>query len=187
MGQPIQTNTLFLDRDGVINRRTPGEYVARWEEFTFLPGALEAMPKLALLFDRIVIVTNQQGVAKGLMTAADLDDMHEKMMNAINQAGGRIDRIYACTQLATSQLNGRKPAPDMALQAKADFPEIAFDRSVMVGDSLSDLQFGHGLGMKNVWITTKTDELTRIQTWVDEDPTGCWQSHASLLDFALIF
>jgi histidinol-phosphate phosphatase family protein len=150
--------TLFLDRDGVLNRRLPGAYVRHWEEFEWLPGVLNAWQLLSRHFGRIIIVTNQQGIGKGLMTDQELNAVHQQMKKEVGQAGGRIDQIYYCADLASKTNNCRKPAPAMAWKAKADFPEIDFSRSVMVGDSISDMAFGQRLGMYNVLITTKQEE-----------------------------
>ncbi|MEN0003458.1 MAG: HAD family hydrolase [Bacteroidota bacterium] len=158
-----QSWTLFLDRDGVINRRLPGAYVQQWEEFEFYAGNLEALAQLSKWFATIIVVTNQQGIGKGMMSAADLEQVHERMRASIEAAGGRIDAIYYCPDLKTKADHCRKPRPALALQAQADFPQIHFERSIMVGDSLSDLQFGHRLGMKTVWITTKLEELEQIE------------------------
>ncbi len=158
-----RVDTLFLDRDGVLNERLPGAYVRRWAEFRWLPGVLQALALLAPHFSRIFIVTNQQGIGKGLMTEQALAAIHQRMMQDIEAAGGRIDAIYHCPELASRPGNCRKPAPAMALRARADFPEVDFAGAVMVGDSLSDLQFGQQLGMYNVWISGKAEEETAVR------------------------
>ncbi len=150
--------TLFLDRDGVINERIPGSYVRKVEEFVFLPKVLDALSILAQHFATIVIVTNQQGITKGVMTEEDLQSVHQAMKQAVSVAGGRFDEIYYCKELATSNPWCRKPNPGMAHQAKADFPQIDFTKSIMVGDSISDMEFGQRLGMKTVYLPTKEEE-----------------------------
>lgn len=147
--------TLFLDRDGVINERLPGQYVRSFDQFSFLPGVLDALALLAEHFDPIVIITNQQGIGKKLMTVNDLKIIHRQMMERIEQEGGRIDAIYFAEEHEQYVPYHRKPAPGMALQAKSDFPHIAFHRSVMVGDSESDIAFGRKLGMKSIGIATE--------------------------------
>lgn len=154
---------LFLDRDGVINRRLPGAYVRRWEEFEFLPGVPAAVARLSARFDRIFVITNQQGVGKGVMTEAEVEEVHARMREAIETAGGRLDGIYCCPHLAADQCPCRKPRPGLALQARADFPEVRFDRSLLAGDSLSDLQLGDQLGMANIWVDTKKDDRAAIE------------------------
>ncbi|MEL7120294.1 MAG: HAD-IIIA family hydrolase [Bacteroidota bacterium] len=155
--------TLFLDRDGVINRRLVGDYVKYWGEFQFIPGVLEAMPFFAEHFGRIVVVTNQQGVGKGLMRIEKLNLIHDKMVKAIEAIGGRIDKVYACTDLSQKVPNCRKPNPGMAEEAKVDFPAIDFKKSIMVGDSITDIQFGEQLGMCTVWVRGKEDEYKRLR------------------------
>jgi len=165
MNQPYARasyTTLFLDRDGVINRRLPGAYVREWPEFEFLPGVPEAIARLRAHFDRVVVVTNQQGIGKGLMSEEDLNKVHRQMRAALEKAGGHIDAVYFCPDLASKPGNCRKPAPAMGHWARRDFPDIDFDRSVMVGDSLSDMVFGKELGMFTVLITTKDEEAKNL-------------------------
>lgn len=146
-----QYNTLFLDRDGVINKHLPNDYVKDWHEFEFLPEVHEALTIATTLFCHICVVTNQRGIGKGLMTERDLINIHEKMIAEIIRKGGRIDKIYYCTDLSDESPN-RKPNIGMALQAKKDFPDIEFDESIMIGDSKSDILFGERLGMKAILI-----------------------------------
>ena len=143
-----QDEFLFLDRDGILNKHLLGDYVRNWSMWEWLPGVLDAMPLLAKRFRRIFIVTNQQGVGKGLMTQADLDDVHRHMLSDIKAAGGRIDKVYVCTDLESTHSPNRKPEIGMALQAQRDFPEVDFHRSVMVGDSKSDELFAQKSGMR---------------------------------------
>jgi len=140
-------DTLFLDRDGVINRHRPDDYVKKWEEFEFNLGIFEDLAVWNKNFKHIVVVTNQRGVGKGIMTEDTLLDIHRKMLEEIESHGGRIDKIYYCTDINNDSPN-RKPNIGMALQAKADFPDINFSKSVMVGDSESDMDFGRNCGMK---------------------------------------
>ncbi len=146
--------TLFLDRDGVINRRLVDDYVKSWGEFEFLPGVPEALARFSGQFGHILVVTNQQGIGKGLMSAGELDEIHQNMLNAVKIAGGRIDKIYVCPHLKEQRPFCRKPQVGMGLQARKDFPQIDFKKSVMAGDSVSDLRFGRRLGMKTVLIST---------------------------------
>lgn len=141
---------LFLDRDGILNKHLPGDYVRNWSMWEWLPGVLDAMPRLAERYQRIFIVSNQQGVGKGLMTQADLDDVHRHMLADIQAAGGRIDKVYVCTELESAHSPNRKPEIGMALQAQKDFPEVDFHHSVMVGDSKSDELFAQRSGMRFV-------------------------------------
>ncbi len=151
---PDKTWTLFLDRDGVINHRPPGDYVKSWKEFAFLPGVLETFSVFESRFSRIIVVTNQQGIGKGLMSIENLEDIHQKMKAAIVQAGGRLDAVYYCPDLADKPLNCRKPSIFMAQKALSEFPDINPEKCLMAGDTETDLQFGRNCGMKTVYINT---------------------------------
>jgi histidinol-phosphate phosphatase family protein len=145
--------TLFLDRDGVINHQLPNNYVKNIEEFRFIDGAREAIAEFTKDFGRIVLVTNQQGIGKGLMTKEDLKRVHDYMQMEIMASGGKIDDIYFSPDLASSNSNYRKPNTGMAEEARKNFPEIDFLKSIMVGDSLSDMQMGKRVGMFTLFIS----------------------------------
>lgn len=145
-------SALFLDRDGVLNRRIVDNYVTRLEDFEILPGVLEAMGLLAARYDHIFMVTNQQGIGKGLMTEDDLYTIHDHFLRQVRQAGGRIDRIYFCPALKAEHSFQRKPSIGMAVAAKHDYPDIRLKYSVMVGDSRSDMLFGRRAGMTTVLV-----------------------------------
>lgn len=144
--------TLFLDRDGVINVRIIDGYVTKTEEFEFLPNVIDAFKIFKNKFKRIIVVTNQQGVGKGIMTIDDVERVHEYMIQQIENQGGKIDKVYFCPQLKSEVDNYRKPSPKMAYFAKNDFPEIDLSKSIMVGDMNSDIEFGKNAGMKTVFI-----------------------------------
>ena len=115
-----------------------GDYVKSWSEFHFLPGALDAIRILAGMAPRLIVVSNQRGIAQGIMSEQDLVDIHENMMSEIRQAGGRIDSIYHCPHKKQS-CKCRKPETGLFVKAQQEFPEIDFGRAVVVGDSLADL------------------------------------------------
>ena len=153
-----KTWTLFLDRDGVINSRVAGEYISKWDDFDFIVGSIKAIEKFSNIFGRIVVVTNQAGIGKGLMTEKQLHEVHRQFLKTIDLLDGRIDKIYYCPDKPESKSPNRKPETGMAMQAKADFPEIDFSKSVMVGDSISDMDFGKRLGMTLVFIEGKKED-----------------------------
>lgn len=179
----IPYHTLFLDRDGVINERLPGDYVAQWPDFQFTPRALEALAFFATHFEHIIVVTNQQGIGKGKMSEAQLAEIHQKMIQEIEAASGRIDAVYHCPDLSSVPNNCRKPAPAMALKAQSDFPAIDFQTSIMVGDSVSDLEFGQNLGMYTILIEGKSDELDKLERAL-ANGLQVHQRFASLWEFA---
>lgn len=153
--------TLFLDRDGVINKKLDNDYVKHLGELEILPGALEAIAQFTEKFGRIFIVTNQQGIGKGLMTHEDLALVHREIINRLDALDGRIDAIYYAPQLAAEKSEMRKPEIGMALLAKHEFPEVDFSKSIMVGDSISDMEFGEKAGLFNIYIhSDKHDKYT---------------------------
>ena len=174
-------NTLFLDRDGVINERLPGDYVRRPDAFVPLPGAIAAIAALSVHFQRIVVVTNQAGIGKGLMAEADLSAVHTKLIDLVQEAGGRFDGIYYCPHRADEGCACRKPAVGMGLRAQRDHPDVDFAHAWMVGDSVSDIQFGQQLGMKTALVLGKMEEKGQ-QKIIVPDFTG-----QSLADFAEYF
>ena len=165
------TWTLFLDRDGVINVRRVGDYVKDASEFIWSPLALPGLQLLRAAFGRLIVVTNQQGVAKGLMSDGDLVAVHDHMRQQAARHGVTFDAIYACTDLASAVPNCRKPAPEMGYRAQQEFADLDFARAIMVGDSVSDIGFGESLGMRTVGIGA-----------VD---VGAQLHYESLWDFAL--
>ncbi len=144
--------SLFLDRDGVINRRIAGGYVRLPEEFIFLPRVPESLAVFGRIFGRIVIVTNQQGIGKGLMDEKQLEAVHQKMLKGLEKAGGRIDAVFYCPDLADKPDTCRKPSSFLAMEAKKQFPEIDFRKSIMVGDTETDMIFGRNAGMVTVLV-----------------------------------
>lgn len=143
--------TLFLDRDGVINHETVGDYITVWQDFRFYEGVKDALKIFASVFGRIIIITNQRGVSKGLMTEQDLLDIHHSMVKEIEAAGGRIDKIYYCLDMDNNSPY-RKPNPGMGYKAKRDFPEIDFAKTLMIGNTMGDMQFGKNLGTQTIFI-----------------------------------
>lgn len=152
--KPDKTWSLFLDRDGVINRELNQDYVKTWSEFSFEEGALDALKKLNQIFGHIFIVTNQRGVGAGIMSQAELDAIHQIMLDEIHDHGGRIDEIYFAADEDRTSTN-RKPHPTMGIKAQSDYPAVDFSKAVMVGNSLSDMEFGRNLEMHTVYIDEK--------------------------------
>jgi histidinol-phosphate phosphatase family protein len=150
----------------VINYENPGNYVRNREEFRFYPDTPENIAFFNSRFQRVILATNQRGIGKGLMSIADLEDIHRHMQEQIGQKGGRIDRIYYCLDME-SESPCRKPNPGMARQAVQDFPEINLTRSVMVGNNISDMGFGRNAGMFTVFLSTTNPGMIFPHEWVD--------------------
>jgi histidinol-phosphate phosphatase family protein len=158
---------LFLDRDGVINEEKDGSYIFHKNEFVFYPGAVDALVNLSRKFDYVFIVTNQRGVGRGYMTEAALLEIHDHLTEQVVAAGGHITRIYFAPSI-DSDHSHRKPNTGMALDAQKDFPDIEFGKSVMVGNNLSDMQFGKSMGMKTVFLYTTQSEISLPHKLIDE-------------------
>lgn len=158
------TWTLFLDRDGVINHEKNLDYIHTWDEFKFYDGAKVAIQIFSQLFNRIIIVTNQRGVGKGVTKEEDLKIIHKNMISEIEAVGGKVDAIYYCPELESPN---RKPNPGMGLQAAKDFPDINLTKAVMVGNTLSDMEFGRNLGIKTIFLTTTRPEVDTSDERID--------------------
>lgn len=168
--------TLFLDRDGVINHEKHKDYIHTWDEFKFYDGTLEAMSVFASRFRHIIIVTNQRGIAKGVTRLEDLELIHKNMKTAIETAGGRIDAIYFSPHLEDEHPD-RKPNHGMGLKAVNAFKDIDLKKSIMVGNTISDMQFGRNLGIKTIFLTTTRPEVNITDPRIDA-------TYDSLLSFA---
>lgn len=145
--------TIFIDRDGVINHEKKEDYIRNWTEFRFYDGATEALQKISKKFGKVVIVSNQRGVGKGLMTEDELRGIHQKMTSEIEKNGGRIDAIYYCTSTDNTHPQ-RKPNPGMAFRAKTDISTIDLSHSIIAGNKHSDMLFGRHAGLYTVFIAS---------------------------------
>lgn len=154
--------TLFLDRDGVINKKIDNDYVKQWIEFEFIEGVLDALKFLNTVFGNIIVVTNQQGIGKKLYRKEDLELIHKNMLYEIAYHGGKIDKVYFSPYLKSENHPYRKPGIGMALKAKEDISTINFKESIMVGDSMSDMEFGRNAGMKTIYISEAISENDKI-------------------------
>ena len=154
--------TLFLDRDGVINKKIDNDYVKQWIEFEFIEGVLDALKFLNTVFGNIIVVTNQQGIGKKLYRKEDLEIIHKNMLYEIAYHGGKIDKVYFSPYLKSENHPFRKPGIGMALKAKEDISTINFKQSIMVGDSMSDMEFGRNAGMKTIYISEEITENDKI-------------------------
>lgn len=156
-------DTLFLDRDGVINQKLEGRYVTNFNEFVFVKNSDLAIRKLHKIFKRILIVTNQQGIGKGIMTEDDLNLLHLQMQRKLNPDFDLIDKIYFCPCLEGDSCNCRKPKTGMLEEAKLDYPEIIIKNSFLIGDSESDIEAGNKFGLK----TIKVNEAFTLNSWLE--------------------
>lgn len=141
-------SAVFLDRDGVINRKPPeGDYITRWEDMELLPGVVEGIALLNQADFCVIVITNQRCVAKGLISVAGLEDIHRRMTETLARSGASLDGIYYCPHDLEASCSCRKPAPGMLLEA-ARSRGIDLPSSWMVGDSDIDVEAGRGAGCK---------------------------------------
>lgn len=145
-------STIFLDRDGVINENR-ADYVKSWHEFRFLPGVHEAIAQLTRAGHRIVICTNQAGIAKGSIARETVEDIHRRMTDTLAASGGRIQRIYYCPHGKDEQCMCRKPRPGLLLQAQNELG-IDLHDAVFVGDSITDVRAGLAAGVRCMLVLT---------------------------------
>jgi D-glycero-D-manno-heptose 1,7-bisphosphate phosphatase len=148
---------VFLDRDGVLNRKMPeGVYVAEWAQFAWLPGAVEAVARMKRAGLTVIVVSNQRGIALGRVTTIQLESVHEKMQDLLARNDARLDAIYYCPH-DHGECHCRKPDTGLFEQAYQRFPQANAGNSVVIGDSLSDIQAGRRLGMKTIFIQGEPD------------------------------
>lgn len=160
------TWTLFLDRDGVINHEKDMDYIHTWDEFRFYDGVQEAFRMLSPNFSRIIVVTNQRGVGKGLTKLDDLHLIHANMEKEIIKGGGKLDAVFYCSETDDNS-PFRKPNPGMGHAAARQFPEINLQKSIMVGNTLSDMQFGRNLNCYTVFLPTTRPEVRHDDPLID--------------------
>jgi D-glycero-D-manno-heptose 1,7-bisphosphate phosphatase len=143
---------VFLDRDGVINRKAPeGDYVAHWRDFHFLAGAEAAIAALNRSGRRVIVATNQRGVALGRYTSADVEALHAQLLKHLEAHGARIDAFYYCPH-DKNQCECRKPKTGLFEQAFRDSPEASPSTSLIIGDSLSDIEAARKLDVRSIFI-----------------------------------
>lgn len=140
-------STIFLDRDGVINENR-SDYVKCWSEFRFLPGAQEAIAKLTQAGHRLIVCTNQAGIARGIISVETVHDIHRRMQAEIVAAGGHLEKVYYCPHGKDERCDCRKPRPGMLLRARDELA-IDLNDALFVGDSLTDIRAGIAAGVQH--------------------------------------
>lgn len=158
------TQAVFIDRDGVIcrNRR---DHVKSWEEFEFLPGALKALARLARTNLRVVIVTNQAAINRGLVSARTVGRINRRMVRAIERAGGRVDGVFVCPHRPDEGCPCRKPRTGLLLQA-AEQLGIELAGSYLIGDAESDIRAGRAVGCRCYLVLTGRGRRHLLRCWL---------------------
>lgn len=146
-------SAVFLDRDGVIIQNRE-QYVRSWKDVEFLPSSLQALRQLSQTSYKIIIVTNQSAIGRGIITQKKAEVINQCIIEEITDAGGRVDGLFVCPHAPDEHCFCRKPLPGLILQA-ADALDIDLPSSVMIGDVLTDIQAGSAAGIKTL-ILVKT-------------------------------
>ncbi|MEP6986790.1 MAG: D-glycero-beta-D-manno-heptose 1,7-bisphosphate 7-phosphatase [Chloroflexota bacterium] len=158
-----KTGAIFLDRDGVINENNE-DHVKSWDEFQFIPHAIRTIRELTETGLPIFVVTNQGAVNRGMMSVDDLNDIHTRMLAAINEGGGKITKVYFCPHTPQEKCNCRKPEPGMLLQAAEEY-NIDLSKSFMVGDAWTDMAAGREAGTYNILLLTGRGRWNVAPSW----------------------
>ena len=145
--------TVFLDRDGVINQNRPADYVKRWDEFRFLPGARGAIARLTRAGYRVFVVTNQACIGKGIVAREDIEQIHRRMIYEVGQAGGRIETVLCCPHRSDARCGCRKPAPGLLVQARDTFG-VDLRHAIVIGDSANDVRAAAAVGVPAMLVLT---------------------------------
>lgn len=161
----------FLDRDGVLNRKMPeGQYVTSPDEFELLPGAINGLQLLAARGYRLIVVTNQRGVARGKFTLDDLSAIHHKMERLLAADGVALDAIYVCPH-GSGECDCRKPGPGLLLRAFQNFPGLVASESVLFGDSPSDVEAARRAGVPAVRMPADGSLADFVRVWLSTGTT----------------
>jgi len=155
---------VFLDRDGVICRNRD-DHVKSWDEFVFLPGAREALARLARLNLRLIVITNQAIINRGIVPVEVVESIHTRMVRAIEEAGGRIDRVMYCPHRPDEHCACRKPEPGLLLMAAEELG-LDLSQSYLIGDAETDMQAGQAAGCERYMVLTGRGRRQLVRCWL---------------------
>ncbi|MEW6096091.1 MAG: D-glycero-beta-D-manno-heptose 1,7-bisphosphate 7-phosphatase [bacterium] len=163
----IRNKVVFLDRDGVINKKIINDYVKSWEEFVFLPNVKEAIKLLNQAQFKVIVVTNQACIGKGIINEEELHQIHQQMLNELKDYGAHIDAIYYCPHRQEDNCNCRKPKHGLLEMADRDF-KIDFKNSWMIGDEDKDIEAGKRAGCKTCYVTPDKGLLQMVKEIIED-------------------
>lgn len=157
---------VFLDRDGVINKKAPPhEYITKWEEFIFLPYVAEAICYLNGRGYLVIVQSNQRGIARGMLAEDQLKEIHQRMVGELGSLGARVDGVYYCPHGYADNCDCRKPKPGMLLKAAKDLG-LDLSQSFMVGDSEDDIAAGKTAGCRTILVLTgEVQDPKQVEDW----------------------
>lgn len=174
---PPTGTAVFVDRDGVINQERR-DYVTHWDEFRFLPGAVEALAALTQAGLDLFIVTNQSAIHRGIVSLDEVEGLHRRMVAALNAAGGHVRGIYLCPHTPEEGCACRKPRPGLLLRAAAEH-DLDLTRCYLIGDKLSDMEAGRAVGCRCLLVLTGLDAPLPDKKGAPAD-TRCYRSFPSI-------
>jgi D-glycero-D-manno-heptose 1,7-bisphosphate phosphatase len=161
-------DTIFIDRDGVINKDphgwTPHSYVTTWKDFKFLPGVFQALKLLNKHEIKVVIISNQAGVGKGYFTKAELDGVTKRMLDEINKNGGNIEEVCYCIHKKEDNCRCRKPSPGM-LESAARKYDIDPRKTFFIGDTERDVLAGQAMRMRTIFVASGKNTVEDMHKW----------------------
>jgi len=176
---------IFLDRDGAINKKPPkADYIKNWNEFEFLPGSIEAISLLTKDGYDIYLISNQAGIARGMITENDLKEIHEKMKKELDRHGAKISGIYYCPHGWDEGCECRKPKPGMFFQAEREH-HINLTKAIFIGDDERDLQAGNAAGCKTILVNPENNLLKVVKSLVESSPKTRYVNYEMLCDCLL--
>jgi len=183
----MSKKTVFIDRDGVINK-DPGHwtkynYVTSWEEFKFLPGSKEALKKLKDNGFNVILVSNQAGISKGYYTTKELDLVTKRMLEEIEASGGHIKKVYYCVHQDSDDCDCRKPKAGLFEMAEKEFGIVA-KGSYFIGDNKTDIIAGEEKGLKTILVLTGKSSLESLKNW-DKKPGYIFDNLLEAVKFIL--
>jgi histidinol-phosphate phosphatase family protein len=164
----VVTKAIFLDRDGVINKDPGfGDYIESWEEFEFMPGAIDAIKLLNKHGYEIFVISNQAGVAKGLFSEAALDEITKNMLKEIEAKAGKIRSVSYCIHPSDAGCDCRKPNTGLIRKATKGL-DIEFKNTYFIGDSRLDVGVGKNIGARTILLLTGKENPRDIKNWEDK-------------------
>jgi D-glycero-D-manno-heptose 1,7-bisphosphate phosphatase len=151
-GCGVGVKAIFLDRDGVINENRP-DHVKSWDEFAFLPGAVEAIARVSRASVPVFVISNQAIVNRGIVTHDAVDAINSRMVRAIEAQGGRIEDVVFCPHRDEEMCDCRKPRPGLLLRL-AQSHSLDLREAAFIGDALTDMEAGQAVGCQTILVLT---------------------------------
>jgi len=177
--------TVFLDRDGVLNRKMPeGSWVTSPADLSILEGTPEAVARLNHAGLLVLVVTNQRAISQGHLSPQGLERIHSALQARLGNGNAHIDGFFYCPH-DRGECDCRKPLTGMFEQARQQFPDVDAESSVMVGDSLADIQFGKALGMLTILLRTNPEMHKEAAQKAEQLADGCFPTLSAAVSFLL--